>query len=172
MARRRMLGPQWLQPRCLTRADRLRYRTARVEATGGGRIERRWRVAAENDAFSLPLHDRVGYGRCRKQRCCIWVLGIEYDRVRRPGLDDLAEVHHGDSVADVVDERQVVGDDQCRQAEARLDIGKHRNHLRLDRDIEGRDGLVCDEEVWIEGQGPGDGDSLPLATGELVRSAP
>ena len=32
-------------------------------------------------------------------------------------LDDLAEVHHRHAVADVLDDGQVVGDEQVRQAE-------------------------------------------------------
>ena len=40
--------------------------------------------------------------------------------------------------------------------------------LRLDRDVEGGDRLVGDDEVGVHGQGAGDADALALAAGELV----
>ena len=40
--------------------------------------------------------------------------------------------------------------------------------LRLDRDVEGRDRLVGDDELGREREGAGDADALALAAGELV----
>ena len=39
--------------------------------------------------------------------------------LRRTGLDDAAQVHHGRAIADVRDHREVVGDEQDRDAEVR-----------------------------------------------------
>ena len=39
------------------------------------------------------------------------------------------------------------------------------------RHVQGADRLVADDEVRLEGQGPGDADPLALAAGELVRVA-
>ena len=45
------------------------------------------------------------------------------DRLAPVGdLDDLAEVHDGDPVGDVPDDRQVVGDEEVREPEVSLEI--------------------------------------------------
>ena len=44
-------------------------------------------------------------------------------------------------------------------------------HLCLDRDVQGGDGLVGDDHLRLQGQRPRDADALPLTAGELVRVA-
>ena len=44
-------------------------------------------------------------------------------------------------------------------------------HLRLDRHVERRDGLVGDDELRLDGERAGDPDPLPLPAAELVRLA-
>jgi hypothetical protein len=44
-------------------------------------------------------------------------------------------------------------------------------HLRLDRDVERRDGLVGDQQFGLHRQRPRDADPLALAAGKLVRVA-
>ena len=84
----------------------------------------------------LPLGDRVGHGHGRQQRPRVRVAGRRVQRVGRPDLDDLAEVHDRDPVADVLDDRQVVGDEQVRQAEPLAQVGQQVEDLRLDRHVE------------------------------------
>ncbi len=67
--------------------------------------------------------------------------------------------HHG----------QIVGDEQVGEAEFLLQLGEQVQDLGLDRDVEGRDGLVEHQELRIEGQCPGHADALALSTRELVR---
>ena len=62
---------------------------------------------------------RVGVGRL-----------VEYFRFR-PGFDDLAEVHHGDSVADVANHRQIVRDENICKVEFFLEFFEKVNDLRL-----------------------------------------
>ena len=40
--------------------------------------------------------------------------------------------------------------------------------MRLNGDVEGRDSLVANNQFGLEGEGPGNGDALALAAGELV----
>jgi hypothetical protein len=87
------------------------------------------------------------------------------------GLDQLAQVHHRHPVADVLDHRQVVGDEQVRQPEAPLQVLQQVDHLRLDRDVERRDRLVADDQLRIDRQRARDADALALAARELVRVA-
>ena len=86
-------------------------------------------------------------------------------------LDDPAEIHHGDAVADVLDHRQVVRDEQVRQAELALQVHQQVDDLRLDRHVERGDRLVADDQLRVERQRPRDADALPLAAGELVRDS-
>src|SRR4029079_17199069 len=89
----------------------------------------------------------------------------------RAFLDELAEVHDPDPVAEVLDDRQVVADEEVRQVEIVPQVEEQVQDLALDRDIERRHRLVADDEVRPEGEGPGDADALALAAGELMRVA-
>ena len=86
-------------------------------------------------------------------------------------LDDLAQIHHRDAVADVAHDREVVGDEQVGQPEVRLEVFEQVDDLRLDRHVERRDGLIGHDEGGLHGERAGDADPLPLAARELVRVA-
>ena len=86
-------------------------------------------------------------------------------------LDDLAQVHHRDAVADVAHDRKVVGDEQVGQPEVGLEVFEQVDDLRLNRHVERRDGLIGHDEGGLNGEGAGDADALPLAARELVRVA-
>jgi hypothetical protein len=64
-----------------------------------------------------------------------------------------------------------VGDEQVRQPELDLQLGEHVEDLRLDRDVEGGNGLVCDDELRGRDERACDPDPLPLPARELVRVA-
>src|SRR5512143_713372 len=83
-------------------------------------------------------------------------------------LYDSSKVHHGDTIADMLHNGQVVGDDDVRKLEFFLNVFKKVNHLGLNRNIEGRDRLIADDQLRIEGKGPGNPDPLPLAAAELM----
>ena len=86
-------------------------------------------------------------------------------------LDDLAEVHHRDPVAHVPHDRQVVRDEDQRQAQVALQLAQQVEDLRLDRDVERRDRLVGHDHLRLERERAGDADALALAARELVRIA-
>ncbi len=54
------------------------------------------------------------------------------------GLDDAAEIHHRDPVGDVPHHREVVGDEDVGKPEPALQVAQQVEHLRADRDVEGR----------------------------------
>jgi hypothetical protein len=91
------------------------------------------------------------------------------ERVAVGHLHHLPEVHHGDAMADVAHDRQVVRHEQVREAELRLQVHQQVHHLRLHRDVERGDGLVADDQLGIQREGAGDAEALPLAARELVR---
>jgi hypothetical protein len=90
------------------------------------------------------------------------------DLLRRPQLHHLAQVHDADPVGDPPDHREVVGDEEVGQLVALPQVRQQVDDLGLDGDVQGRDGLVADQELRLERQGPGDADPLPLPPGELV----
>jgi len=53
-----------------------------------------------------------------------------------------------------------------------LKSGHQVQDLGTDRNVEGGHRLVRHYQLWVEGQGACEGDSLPLTTGELVRKPP
>ncbi len=64
-----------------------------------------------------------------------------------------------------------MGDQHEGQAAAALQVRQQVEDLRLHRDVQGRGRLVEDDDVRVRRQGPGNGDALALAAGELVRVA-
>src|SRR5439155_15776773 len=86
-------------------------------------------------------------------------------------LDNLAEIHDRDAMADVFDDSEVVRDEEIREAELALQVAQKVDYLCLHRDVERRDRLVADDEARMQGQGAGDADALALAAGEFVRVA-
>ena len=98
-------------------------------------------------------------------------------RVARPGeelggrrqLHDLARVHHRDPVHRLVDDAQIVGDQDQGHAELPLERHEQPEDLGLDRHVEGRGGLVGQEEPRLPGERDREHHPLPLPAGELVR---
>ena len=79
-------------------------------------------------------------------------------------LDDLAEVHDGDTVTDVPDDGQIVGDEQIRKPKLTLEVGKQVEDLCLHGHVKGTDRFVTDHEFRIQGERAGDPDPLPLSS--------
>ena len=86
-------------------------------------------------------------------------------------FDDLAQIHHGDAAADVLDHGKIVGDEQIGQMLLALQVHHQVDHLRADRDVERGDRLVGDDQLGVERERAGDADALALPAGELMREA-
>jgi hypothetical protein len=97
--------------------------------------------------------------------------GLSVELVPAGQLDDLAQVHDRDPVADVPDHGQVVRDHHVGQVQLVLQVLEQVDDLGLDRHVERGHRLVGDDQLGPQRQGAGDPDALPLATGELVRVA-
>ena len=136
-------------------------RSAGRAATGSRRRRRR---------APRGVDRRVGHRDRREQRRGVRVRGRLVELVGPADLADLAEVHDGDPVADVLHHREVVGDEDQRQAVARLHVLEQVEDLRLHRHVERGDRLVADDQLRLGRDRAGDRDALALAAGELVRA--
>ena len=160
-----------LQQRLLGAADLLRLPAARVEPARRRRVGRRRHVAGEDLALLRRRERRVGDRHGRHQRARVRHPRVRVELVGVGQLDDLAEVHHRDAVAHVAHDREVVGDEDQRQAEVALEVAQQVEDLRLDRHVERGDRLVGDDQLRLERERARDADALALAAGELVRVA-
>jgi len=161
-----MTGAVFLQFRHFGRAACLGIGTAGMEMTARRRFDRAGNITLQNGL--LASDGRVGDGYRRQQRLGIGVLRVGKQGFLVGVFDDFAQIHHRDAMADVFDHGQIMGDEQVRQVQLRLQIHQQVNNLGLDRDIKGRDRLVTDDHLRVQGQGPGDANALTLTAGKFV----
>ena len=140
-----------------------------VEPASRGRVDRRGKltldIALTNIDRRCRLRDR------RQQRTGVRVSGVFVELVGVADLADLAEVHHNDAIGHVLDDREIVADEQQREAVAGLHVLQNVEDLGLHRHVERGHRLVADQHLRIEGERTSDTDALALTTGELVRAA-
>ena len=110
-----------------------RNRASGVERTAGRRVQRAGKIALEDNPFPV---DRGIRDRDRREEC----FRVRMRRVREQvvavcDLNDAAEVHHRDAVAEVLDNAEVVCDEEQRQVELALQLVEQVQDLRLDRNI-------------------------------------
>ena len=111
---------------------------------------------------------RVGEGDGRQQRAGVGVQGAGEQLGGRGHLHNLAPVHDGDAVAEVLDHGKVVGDEEDGQPQVAAELVQQVYHLRLDGHVQRGDGLVGDDQRRLHDDGAGNPYPLPLAAGELV----
>ena len=108
----------WRERRLLGRASCLRARAARVEPAARRRIDRRRRIARAGSRSSRACGAlRVGDRHADSSARVYGMPRVLVERRGRRQLDDRAEVHHRDAVADVAHDRQVVRDEEIGQAQ-------------------------------------------------------
>ena len=110
-------------------------------------------------------------GDGRQQALRVRVGGLAQHVLRRAQLAHLPGIHHGDAVAQVGRQRQVVGDEEHADGAFGLQLLEQVHDLRLDAHVERAGGLVEDEQRRIVGERGGDHHALLHAAAELVRVA-
>ena len=139
-----------------------------MEGASGRRVQGAGDLAGHGDALVGAGLDGIRHGNGRDQGAGVGVERTLVDLVRTGQLDHVAEVHDRDPVGNMAHDEEVVGDEEVGQVELLLELVKHVDDLGLDRDVQGGDGLVADDEVGVDRQGTGDADTLALASGELM----
>jgi hypothetical protein len=61
-------------------------------------------------------------------------------------LDDLAQVHDGDAIGEMLDDAEVMGDEQVGETELLLEILQEVDDLCLDRHVERRNRFITDDQ--------------------------
>ena len=92
--------------------------------------------------------------------------------LRSATLDDAAEIHHCDIVRQVLNHGKIVSNEQVGDTELFLQILQQIQNLGLYRHIKRRSRFIADHQFRLHGQGAGDGYTLALPPGELMRIAP
>ena len=77
-------------------------------------------------------------------------------------------LHDGDAVADAFDDAHVVADEEIGQTQLLLQFHQQVDHLRLDGNVEGRDGFIGNDQLGREAEGAGNAEPLALAAREFV----
>ena len=65
-----------------------------------------------------------------------------------------------------------MGNKKVGQAKLALQVLEQRYDLGPDGDIQGGDGFIADNELWVGGQGSGDAHPLSFAAAEIGRMTP
>src|SRR3954471_2808560 len=149
----------------------VRERTARAEAAAGRRRDRPRDVPLEHDARAPALDLRVGHDRRGEERLRVGMLRRGEQRLRRRRLDDLPEVHDRYAVAEVLDGREVVRDEEAREAHVALQVAHQVENRRLHGDVERRHRLVRDQQRRLDRKRACEADALALGAAQLVRVA-
>ena len=152
-------------------AARLGIYASGMEGAAGWRVERGGRIAREEDAGAGGFTLGIGDGDGADQGAGVGMERMFEDARSGPDFDDPAEIHDGDALGNMFDNREVVGNEDERQAHLAREACEEVDDLRLDRNVQGGNRLVGDQEPGVDRQGAGNGDALPLAAGEFVRIA-
>ena len=84
-------------------------------------------------------------------------------------FDNPPGVHHGDAVAHLGHDAEVMGDEDQRHIGLPLQVFEQAEILGLDGHIERGRGLVGQQQAWLTGDGDGPGHPLAHATAHLMR---
>jgi hypothetical protein len=97
--------------------------------------------------------------------------GVGGDEFGGAFFDEFTVFENGNLIADVFDDGEIVGNEEVSKVKFFLEVHQKVDDLGLNRDIECADRFVADDELRFDGEGPGNADTLALASAEFVREA-
>ena len=165
-----MAAAEVVERRLVRPAHVLGERTAIGErAAGGDRAEPRQEA---RDRVEMALVLARPAARHATQQCDgVRMPRVAEHRLDRALLHQAAGIEHADALAHLRHDGEVVGDEEHRRAELRLQVGDQLEHLGLDGRVEAGGRLVEDQELGIGGERHRDDDALLHPAGQLVRVA-
>ncbi len=117
------------------------------------------------------LDVRIGHRHGRQQRLRVRMVRLTVERLPVRNLDHLAQVHNGNTIGDVLHDREVVSNEEICGTELVLKFLKQVQDLCLDGNIQSGNRLVADNQLGLQRKCAGNADALALAARELVRIA-
>ena len=97
--------------------------------------------------------------------------GFSIDGVAVGQLHQVAQIHHRNTVGNILHDVQVVGDEHIGQVQLLLQILQQIDDLALNGNVQSGDGLIAHNKLRLNGQSAGNADTLTLTAGKLVREA-
>src|SRR5262245_55313191 len=92
-------------------------RAAGMQVTAPRRVQRARNLALQNLALAPSFDGAARHGYGGEERLRIGVQGLDIETILRRDLDDLAEVHYRDAIADVAYDGKIMRDEQISQPE-------------------------------------------------------
>src|SRR5687768_2096159 len=84
-------------------------------------------------------------------------------------LGNLAHIHDGDAVRDMLYYAEIVRDEDIGQVEVLLQVLQQVQSLRLDGNVQRRDWLITDDQLRVQRKGAGDANALALSARKFMR---
>ena len=140
--------------------------TTGAEGAARWRIGRVRQISFEQNSCRAAL--RTGFWYRGQQGPGVRVFRFGKDRVDRPDLDDSPQIHDGDAMADMAHNGEVVCDEDVGEAEIGLQVFEQIDDLCLNRDVEGRNGFVADDQPGVERECASDAEALALPARKFV----
>ena len=137
------------------------------EAAAHRQVGQRRGSAGDGEELGAGREGALGQGRHERARVAVLRLGEQ--RLRRRGFNDASGVHDGNAISVTGHNTQVVGDEDDAHLVFVAQLVDEVEDLHLRRHVQGRRGLVRDEDARLAHEGHGDHDALTHAAGELVR---
>ena len=82
-------------------------------------------------------------------------------------LHELSAQQNAHAVTEIAHHGKIMRDEEERKAVLILQMAEQVHDLRLNGNVQRRDRLVCHKKLRLHAKRPRDGDSLPMAAGEL-----
>ena len=95
---------------------------------------------------------------------------VPIDRLFGSKLHDITQIHDHDTVAEMLDDPQIMGDKEVGQLVLFFDVLHQIDYLGLDRYIQGTDRLITDHELRMKGDRSRNAHTLSLAAGNSFQS--
>ena len=139
---------------------------ARGESALVRKVNGRCNLPLQNNAlcFVMDIRHRDG----GEQRLGIRMDGVFKQTLGGGFLHYTAQIHNSNVIREMVDHREVVGDENIGQPHFFLQALEQIQDLGLDRDIQSGNRLIAHNKFGVERQCAGDADTLPPAAVQFV----